>query len=55
MITMCSLQIHCYNKNRDGTEYYKELAETVDENTKIRDEMRKKICDQHLKSAPYED
>lgn len=39
---MCSFEVYCYNKNRDGTEYYKELAETVDENTKIREETSKK-------------
>lgn len=52
---MCSLEVHCYNKNRDGKEYYKELAETVDETQKIKEEMKKKICDDHLQSQPYND
>lgn len=51
---MCSLQYHCYNKTRDGKEYYENLSSQLDEN-QTKKEMRKKICDQHLKSAPYED
>lgn len=52
---MCSLQIAIYNDKRDGLEYYRELASQVDENKQIQEEMRKKICYQHLKSQPYND
>lgn len=55
MTPMCSLQIAVYNKTRDGKEYYQELAETVDENKQIQEEMQKRICDQHLRTTPYND
>lgn len=51
---MCSLEVHCYNKQRDGKEYYENLSNQMDEN-QIKKEMRKKICDQHLQSQPYND
>lgn len=52
---MCSLEHHCRNNKRDGTEYYRELTEVVDETAKIKEEMKKTICDQHLQSQPYND
>lgn len=34
---MCSLEVYCYNKNRDGTEYYQELCTQLDQNHKLKD------------------
>lgn len=38
MIFMCSLEVYCYNKNRDGKEFYEELVSQVDENHHIKEE-----------------